>query len=196
MIIGKGYINDYLTDDEVLEIVREGLNTLPVDGKCVLIIIPDSTRTMPMPLMFDLFEKYLKQRVKRLDYLVALGTHQSLDDLQLSKLVGRPVLNGKVEKSQIFNHEWQDPNTCIDIGTITAEEISRTTNGLMSQDVPVKLNKHIFDYDQLIICGPVFPHEVVGFSGGNKYFFPGIAGPEIINFTHWLGAIKIGRAHV
>ncbi len=189
MIIGKGYINGYLTDDEVLEIVREGLNTLPVNEKCVLIIIPDSTRTMPMPLMFDLFEKYLKQRVKRLDYLVALGTHQSLDDLQLSKLVGRPVVNGKVEKSQIFNHEWQDPNTCIDIGTITAEEISRTTNGLMSQDVPVKLNKHIFDYDQLIICGPVFPHEVVGFSGGNKYFFPGIAGPEIINFTHWLGAI-------
>ena len=35
----------------------------------------------------------------------------------------------------------------------------------------------------------MFPHEVVGFSGGNKYFFPGIAGPEIINFTHWLGAV-------
>ena len=59
----------------------------------------------------------------------------------------------------------------------------------MAQDVPVKLNKLILDYDQLIICGPVFPHEVVGFSGGNKYFFPGIGGPEIINFTHWLGAV-------
>jgi nickel-dependent lactate racemase len=59
----------------------------------------------------------------------------------------------------------------------------------MAQEVPVRLNKIIFDYDQLIICGPVFPHEVVGFSGGNKYFFPGIAGPEIINFTHWLGAV-------
>jgi nickel-dependent lactate racemase len=60
---------------------------------------------------------------------------------------------------------------------------------LMSEAVPVKLNKLILDYDQIIICGPVFPHEVVGFSGGNKYFFPGIAGPEIINFTHWLGAV-------
>ena len=56
-------------------------------------------------------------------------------------------------------------------------------------DVPVRLNKMIFDYDHIIICGPVFPHEVVGFSGGNKYFFPGIAGAEIINFTHWLGAL-------
>ncbi len=63
------------------------------------------------------------------------------------------------------------------------------TDGLMRQCVPVSLNRLIFDYDQIIICGPVFPHEVVGFSGGNKYFFPGIAGPEIINFTHWLGAV-------
>ncbi len=47
----------------------------------------------------------------------------------------------------------------------------------------------MLEYDQIIICGPVFPHEVVGFSGGNKYFFPGIAGPEIINLTHWLGAL-------
>jgi nickel-dependent lactate racemase len=59
----------------------------------------------------------------------------------------------------------------------------------LSQDVPVNLNKLILVYDRVVICGPVFPHEVVGFSGGTKYFFPGIAGPEIINFTHWLGAV-------
>jgi nickel-dependent lactate racemase len=41
----------------------------------------------------------------------------------------------------------------------------------------------------VIICGPVFPHEVAGFSGGTKYLFPGIAGSEIIHFTHWLGAL-------
>ena len=51
------------------------------------------------------------------------------------------------------------------------------------------LNRLVLDYDQLIICGPVFPHEVVGFSGGNKYLFPGVSGPEVIDFTHWLGAL-------
>ena len=55
--------------------------------------------------------------------------------------------------------------------------------------VPVTLNRLIFEYDLLLICGPVFPHEVAGFSGGAKYLFPGIAGPDIINFTHWLGAL-------
>ncbi len=59
----------------------------------------------------------------------------------------------------------------------------------MSEDVPVDINARVRDYDTLLVCGPVFPHEVVGFSGGNKYFFPGIAGPEILNFFHWLGAL-------
>ena len=53
----------------------------------------------------------------------------------------------------------------------------------------VALNKLPLEYDHVLICGPVFPHEVVGFSGGTKYLFPGIAGPEIIHFTHWLGAL-------
>jgi nickel-dependent lactate racemase len=169
--------------------VSKSLDSLDVDGKRVLILIPDGTRSMPMPMMFNLFEALLSKHVKALDYLVALGTHPSMGDAQLSKLVGREVVNGLAGASHIYNHEWHDPRTFALIGTIPANEISRITDGLVAQDVPVSLNKLIFDYDQLIICGPVFPHEVVGFSGGNKYFFPGIAGPEIINFTHWLGAV-------
>ena len=142
-----------------------------------------------MPLMFNLFEKVLGPRVKTMDYLVALGTHQPMTDAQLSKLVGRNVVNGHTGTHHIFNHNWNDAANFVYLGALPASEISEITGGLMSQDVPVRLNKLILDYDQLLICGPVFPHEVVGFSGGNKYFFPGIAGPEIINFTHWLGAV-------
>lgn len=189
MIIGKGSNESYLNNDEIQSIVRESLASLNLEGKRVIILIPDSTRTMPMPLMFDLFEHLLNHRVKVLDYLVALGTHQPLNDDQLSKLVGRRVVDGKVGRIQIFNHEWHKPENFVHIGTIPAHDIDQITGGLLSRDVPVQLNQHIFDYDQIIICGPVFPHEVVGFSGGNKYFFPGIAGPEIINFTHWLGAL-------
>ena len=47
----------------------------------------------------------------------------------------------------------------------------------------------VFDYDQLLIVGPTFPHETMGFSGGHKYFSPGIAGEDIINTFHWLGAL-------
>jgi lactate racemase len=189
MIIGQGFTDRYLTDSEVRDIVRTSLDSLHLDGRRVLIIIPDGTRSMPMPMMFSLFGKFLEARVQTLDYLVALGTHPPMTDSQLGKLIGRTVTNGQAGMSSVFNHEWQNPINFSHIGTISADEVSEMTNGLMAQDVPVTLNKIIFDYDQIIICGPVFPHEVVGFSGGNKYFFPGIAGPEIINFTHWLGAV-------
>jgi nickel-dependent lactate racemase len=55
--------------------------------------------------------------------------------------------------------------------------------------VTVQINRRIMEYDQIIILGPTFPHEVVGFSGGAKYLFPGISGPDLINVTHWLGAL-------
>jgi lactate racemase len=189
MVIGRGFADRVLTDDEIRSIMRESLDSLHMDGKRVLVLIPDGTRSMPMPLMFSLFDELLGKRVERLDYLVALGTHQPMSDAQLSKLIGQPVIKGQAGASRIYNHEWQDPANFALIGTIPAERITQITGGLMSQNVPVRLNKLIFEYDQLIVCGPVFPHEVVGFSGGNKYFFPGIAGPEIINFTHWLGAV-------
>jgi lactate racemase len=189
MMIGQGFTEHYLTNDEIRAIVREALDSLHLAGKRVLILIPDGTRSMPMPLMFSLFEEMLGSRARALDYLVALGTHQPMSDSQLGKLIGQPVIRGRAGASRIFNHEWQDPANFVHIGTLPASEIARITDGLMAQDVPVRLNKLIFNYDQLIVCGPVFPHEVVGFSGGNKYFFPGIAGAEIINFTHWLGAV-------
>ncbi|MDO9087002.1 MAG: lactate racemase domain-containing protein [Anaerolineaceae bacterium] len=188
-MIGRGDPQIILSNAEIGEIVQSALANTDLDNKRVLVLIPDGTRTMPMPLMFDLFEKYLTNRVSQLDYLVALGTHQPMTDDQLSHLVGRNVVQGKAGSSMIYNHQWDDPSTFAQIGTISAAEIHRISNGMMEEDVPVRLNKLILDYDHLIICGPVFPHEVVGFSGGNKYFFPGIAGSEIINFTHWLGAI-------
>ncbi len=189
MLFGKGNSSTNLSELEIRQIVSESLQNTNLDGKSVLVLIPDGTRTMPMKQMFDLFEQNLEKRVKKLDYLVALGTHQPMADSQLSNMIGRPVLNGKAGKSTIYNHLWNQPATFATIGTISAEEVQQTSHGLLSMDVPVRLNKMIFDYDHILICGPVFPHEVVGFSGGNKYFFPGIAGTEIINFTHWLGAL-------
>jgi nickel-dependent lactate racemase len=189
MAVGAGSTDTYLGAAAVREIVAEAIDVMPIAGTRVLILIPDGTRTAPIPQMFRLFQELLKPRVQALDYLVALGTHPPMGDAQLSKLVGTAVVNGRAGDTRILNHEWSDPATFASLGNIPASDISQLTNGLMSCGVPVSLNKLIFEYDHLIVCGPVFPHEVVGFSGGNKYFFPGIAGREIINFTHWLGAV-------
>ncbi len=188
-MLGCGYTDRFLTADEIRETVRAGLASLSLAGKRVLFIIPDGTRTMPMPQLFGMFRQILADEVAALDFLVALGTHPPMDDAALSRLVGAPVVDGRVGDSLIFNHEWADPATFVTIGEISAAEIAELSGGRLAQPVTVALNRCIFDYDQIVICGPVFPHEVVGFSGGNKYFFPGIAGADVINFTHWLGAL-------
>lgn len=188
-VVGRGVAEGFLSDADISAIVRDGLGPLPVDGRRVLVLIPDSTRTMPMPAMFDAIERELGARVAALDYLVALGTHSPMNDEQLSRLVGRPVVNGCAGARRIFNHRWDDPSAFATLGTIPASEVAELSGGLLSRDVPVALNRLVLEYDHVLICGPVFPHEVVGFSGGTKYLFPGIAAADIIHFTHWLGAL-------
>jgi nickel-dependent lactate racemase len=188
-MVGQGVRDGYLTPEQIDIVARDGLGALPVDGRRVLVIIPDGTRTMPMPLMFDLIERQLGPRVASLDYLVALGTHTPMNDAQLSAHVGRTVVNGRAGAHHIFNHRWDDPATYAELGVIPARDIADLTGGRLRKDVPVALNRLATEYDHVLICGPVFPHEVAGFSGGTKYLFPGIAAPEIIHFTHWLGAL-------
>jgi nickel-dependent lactate racemase len=194
MLTGHGDTTGYLSDDDVRRIVTQGFADEAIDGARVLVLIPDATRTMPMPLMFEALGGALGPRVAALDFLVALGTHQPMSDEQLGRLVGRPVVDGRAGQSRVINHRWDLDGTFVTLGTIPAAEIASLSGGLLAQAVPVSLNRLVLDYDHLVICGPVFPHEVVGFSGGTKYLFPGIAGPDIINFTHWLGAVITSSA--
>jgi nickel-dependent lactate racemase len=188
---GPGRARQLLHEDEIRSIVEDALGRLPLEGKRVLIIIPDGTRTAPIPLFFRLFHQALGRRVAALDYLVALGTHQPMDDAALLRLVGvgEEELRITYAGVRVFNHRWDLDGTLVTAGTIPAAEIGRISGGMLVQDLAVTVNRLVYEYDQLIVCGPVTPHEVVGFSGGNKYFFPGISGPDVINFTHWLGAL-------
>jgi len=160
-------------------------------GKRVLVLIPDNTRSGPIGEVFKLLYERLKPQAKAIDCLVALGTHQPLTERQICKRLSMTISERKTKYGPVrfFNHEWDKPETFASIGRITADEIEQISGGLFREEVDVRLNKLIFDYDTFLILGPVFPHEVVGFSGGHKYLFPGIAGDEIINFFHWLGAI-------
>ena len=188
---GKGSATELLADEAARELLAAECAGLPVDGKRVLVLIPDGTRHAPIPLLFRLLYEQLGDRVARLDYLIALGTHPPMPDSAVEKLVGVSAAERaeRYPKAEIFNHAWDQADALETIGSISAHEVEQLTESLLSEDIPVTLNRMILDYDQLMICGPVFPHEVIGFSGGAKYFFPGIAGPDIINATHWLGAL-------
>ena len=157
----------------------------------VLVIVPDGTRTAPVGLLFQTLHKQIGHVTRQLDVIAALGTHQPMSEAQFRERleISEAERAGAYGKVRFFNHEWNNPAALRQIGAISAAEISKLTGGLFAMDVPVEINARVFDYDRLIIIGPVFPHEVVGFSGGNKYLFPGIGGPQILNFFHWLSAV-------
>lgn len=182
---------DLLTESEIRSWFEREIPVEDFRGKKVLLIVPDSTRTAPLPLLFDAIYQRLRPVVEAIDVIFALGTHPPMSETQMCGLLGIDEQERQrlFFQTELINHEWDNPEALAKIGTLTEEETARISGGLLAQEVDVKINRRILDYDTLLVMGPVFPHEVVGFSGGNKYFFPGISGPELLNFFHWLGAL-------
>jgi len=180
-----------LTESEVRQRIAARLDASDFDGKRVLLIVPDATRTAPLLLLFDAVHDQLGSHVAGLDVLVALGTHPPMPEDAICQLLGISDEDraGRLGNVGLFNHEWDNPDRLTTIGQLSASDVEQISDGRLSLEVPVQINSRISDYDVLLVLGPVFPHEVVGFSGGNKYFFPGISGPELLNFFHWLGAL-------
>jgi nickel-dependent lactate racemase len=191
MYVGKGDINRFFSNDELVNLCNEGFKLKKFANKKVLAIIPDTTRSGPISLFFKSICKILLPQVSKLDFLLALGTHSEISEERVNTHLGISFKEREKEYKnvQIFQHHWDKKEELQFIGSITKEEISKISNGLLEEDIDVTVNKRIFEYDELILVGPVFPHEVVGFSGGYKYLFPGISGPEFLHKFHWLGAL-------
>lgn len=183
--------NRLVSAAQVTDVVSRACPAEAYRGQRVLVIVPDGTRTAPVGMLFKTLHAAIGGAFSRLDVMIALGTHQPMsEDAICQRLeISLDERRGKYSAVGFINHEWNNPDALKEVGVIPADEIRKLTNGLFAMDVPVEVNRRIFDYDQIVIIGPVFPHEVVGFSGGNKYLFPGIAGPRILNFFHWLGAV-------
>ncbi|MBG7610219.1 MAG: DUF2088 domain-containing protein, partial [Anaerolineae bacterium] len=182
-----------LTEHEIVETLHKGLDGQFAHQK-VLVLIPDHTRSLPMPFLFRALVEIL-YNTKQLDFMVALGTHPPLSIDNLNRLVGiTPYERSSTFKHVgLFNHDWDNPSALITLGVLDQDEIreiaGKNWHSSLPDQIPIRINRAVLEYDHIIILGPTFPHEVVGFSGGAKYLFPGISGAEMINATHWLGAL-------
>ncbi|NLX12887.1 MAG: DUF2088 domain-containing protein [Phycisphaerales bacterium] len=191
MVISAESAGRTLEASEIHATVARALGRIELDGRRVLAVIPDHTRSGPTGTFFRAISDALLPRAKNIDFLIALGTHPPMSEEKINQLLQisaaeRAERYGAV---RVFNHRWNDPGALKQVGTLSQKRVEELSGGRLGIEVPVLINGMVLDYDHLIICGPVFPHEVVGFSGGHKYLFPGIAAPQVINFTHWLGAM-------
>ena len=167
-------------------IVHQALDVIR-PGERVLAIIPDKTRDDNTHLLFPAASEFLAKRgVASFDVLVAQGTHPRMSESQKLSKIGSTNFSG-----HLYDHRWDEPDELITLGELSAETVHDLTGGLIEQAVPVSINKLLAPgvYDTVLVFGATVPHEVAGFAGGAKYFFPGVAGPELTHTTHWLGAL-------
>ncbi len=184
-----------LCDPELFDILAQAFSAGRLDGKRVLLVIPDGTRTMPMGRFFKAIHALLHGVAAQLDVIIALGTHRPMTEAEICAHLGFSQAEHRERYPDVrfFNHTWDDPASLYTVGTFGAEVFRELSLGTINQPIPVAVNRIILNYDVLMVCGPVFPHEVVGFSGGSKYFFPGIGAPEFIHATHWTAAVQSCR---
>jgi len=188
---GKGHPDFDLCPADLREILSEALSTIS-RGSSVLAIVADKTRDDNTDILFPLAAQILADRkIAKFDALVAQGTHAPMSDQEKRTKIGAPGTTQVPAFGHIFDHDWADPDKLVTIGVLNATRVKEITGGLIDRSIELKVNRLLAPglYDTVLIFGTTVPHEVAGFSGGAKYFFPGVAGPELTHATHWLGAL-------
>ena len=189
-VIGTGSAATDLTAAEMRPIVEDALRSIG-RGSRVLAVVSDRTRDDNTPELFPLVSQTLARAgAASLDVLIAQGTHVAMNDGDKRAKIGAglaalPLLG------TVFDHHWDRESELTTLGTIGADVIAAETGGLLRESVSIRLNARLApgQYDTVLVLGATVPHEVAGFAGGAKYFFPGVAGPELTHMTHWLGAL-------
>lgn len=171
-----------LDEAELRSFVRSQLDRVDLDGRSLCLVIPDGTRKCPLPTLLAAITDAVAGRASSCVAVVALGTHAPMEDAALRALVG-------IDTLEVRNHAWWDDDAFVHVGALDAPTVRSLSGGFLDERVEVKVNRLVVESDVTIIVGPVLPHEVVGFSGGEKYLFPGLSGKELIDTTHWLGAL-------
>jgi nickel-dependent lactate racemase len=186
-----GSAQQILATDDINTFIRSSLDADDYTGKRVCVLVPDATRSCPLPPLLDSVHAALHGRVAELTFMVALGTHPAMSENQLAALFGYPAGRSQERYPDVTirNHEWWQPDMLASVGVISGAELAGLSGGRLAGPVEVRLNRAVVDSDVTLVIGPVFPHEVVGFSGGSKYLVPGVAGQEVIDVSHWLGAL-------
>jgi nickel-dependent lactate racemase len=191
-LVGAGQPGLDLSAAELREILSQALSAVAV-GSRVLSIVADKTRDDSTDQLFPLAAQLLADRkIAKLDALIAQGTHSPMSEDDKRQKIGALAADSVPGLGQIFDHDWANPRQLVTIGELSASRMREITGGLIEKAIRLNVNRLLARglYDTILIFGSTAPHEVAGFSGGAKYFFPGVSGPELTHATHWLGALS------
>src|SRR3712207_3553831 len=86
-----GGVGEQLSSEAVAEFVTRALAEADLDAKRVCLVVPDGTRTCPLPLILRAFHGALAGRAKEVTVVIALGTHQGMSEDHLARHLGYPT---------------------------------------------------------------------------------------------------------
>ncbi len=129
-----GGADQVLTDQEIRAFVSTCLAREDLDGRSVCVIVPDGTRSCPLPLLLSAVHQALSGRVSRLTVLVALGTHAAMSEPHLAAHLGysHGALAATYPGMTVRNHEWWKPETFVSLGSISADRVDELSEGRLS----------------------------------------------------------------
>jgi nickel-dependent lactate racemase len=183
-----------ITDEELVRLLEETIRDRKAVLKRVLLLPPDFTRMHSGAGKITAIYYEMLKDICRVDIMPALGTHDPMTEAECREFFGE-----KVPLNKIFAHNWR--NDVIKIGEVPGSYVMEVSEGLLDYSINVEVNKRLLDksYDLVISVGQVVPHEVIGMANYNKNIFAGCGGKDIINKSHFLGAVygmerMMGRA--
>jgi len=170
-----------LTDEEIEKLLSQALKSCPSIKKA-LFIPPDITRSNSYAgsitrMLYNLLSN------AEIDIMPALGTHVAMTHKEIEKMYPG------IPKERFLVHRWRQD--VVKLGDIPADFVEHVSEGQLNISIPVEVNQRIVDpaYDIVISIGQVVPHEVAGMSNFNKNIFVGCGGSDMINYSHYLGAL-------
>ena len=191
--VQKGGVSDSISDSQLRELVRQTVEKSGKTGGRMLLLPPDHTRLNSRAGRITEILVEMYKDSWHIDIMPALGTHSPMGEKELNLMFGP-----NVPRSMFRVHNWRDD--VVTLGSASSDFIRELSGGKLDYEVKIQVNKILFDsYDLILSIGQVVPHEVVGMANYTKNLMVGVGGSDIINKSHFLGAVAgcenlMGRA--
>lgn len=180
----KGCADCNIGDAELKELVMGTIAASGKEIKKLLLLPPDHTRLNSQAgKITNIIWNELHDKCQ-IDIMPALGTHAPMGEAELKLMFGDTI---PLDKYLV--HDWR--NDVVTLGKADSKLISELSGGKLDYEVSIQVNKILFeDYDLILSIGQVVPHEVVGMANYTKNLMVGVGGSDIINKSHFLGAVS------
>ena len=151
------------------------LDTILGKDKKIAVIVDDGSRPTPISTILPVLLAEMDTiGIPRENILIvaALGSHRYMTEQELSDRVGKRVY----EAYRVINSEFRDPARLVYVG--------KAPDG-----VDIYATKEVMEADVRIAVGNIVPHPVMGWSGGGKMLYPGVAGEKTVAYFHLKGSL-------